>query len=86
MPTEKVYVQLLREGTDTWRPTLGERLGPATYRLLPTPNYDPDDEVWEFLPGTLVECEERTLSAGRVLVAVRRVNVPPRRGEASPPQ
>jgi len=59
METElvEIYVALLDEGTDCWRPTMGEPVGEGTYKLLPTPNYDPEDETWEFLPGTIVRCE-----------------------------
>lgn len=74
MPTRKIYVQLLHEGTDTWRPTEGVQTGAMRYRLLPTPGYDPTDEEWEFVPGSVVECEERVLSVGRVLVAMRRAD------------
>jgi hypothetical protein len=36
-----VYVKLLDEGTDAWRPVLAEDLGQRRYRLLPTDDYDP---------------------------------------------
>ena len=70
--TETIYVFLLNEGTDTWRPTTARRVDDVTFNLLPTPNYDPGDEEWEFVPGTTVQCELRTLSCGPVLVAVAR--------------
>jgi hypothetical protein len=66
-----VYVQLLDEGTPTWRPAPAVDLGEGQYRLLPTDNYDPEDEVWEFLPGTVAICEPRQLSDGVYLVAIR---------------
>jgi hypothetical protein len=66
-----VYVELLEEGVPTWRPTAAESLGKGRYRLLPTDIYDPEDETWQFLPGTVVACEERRLSDGVYLVAVR---------------
>jgi hypothetical protein len=65
-----VYVKLLDEGTDVWRPVPAEDLGQRQYRMLPTDNYDPDDEAWEFLPGTVTICEPRQLSDGVYLVAV----------------
>ncbi len=52
--TVKIYVVLLEEGTDTIRGTQAIPLGSGLYKLLPTPDYDPEDEVWEFLPGTVV--------------------------------
>ena len=69
-----MYVELLGEGTPTWRPTSAESLGQGRYRLLPTDNYDPEDETWQFLPGTVVTCEKRRLSGGVCLVAVRPVS------------
>jgi len=66
-----VYVKLLNEGIDVWRPVPAEDLAQRRYRLLPTDNYDPDDEIWEFLPGTIAICEPRQLSDGICLVAIR---------------
>ncbi len=72
MQTVKVYVSLLDEGTDTLRPTQALVLKGGVYELLPTPNYDPENETWEFLPGTKVVCEEQKHStAGKILVVVR---------------
>lgn len=53
--TIQVYVSLLEEGTPTIRPTLAEELGNNLYKLLPTPDYDSEDEVWEFVPGSIVK-------------------------------
>jgi hypothetical protein len=65
-----VYVQLLNEGSPTYRPTEGEEAGPDVVRLLPTPNYDPDDETWEFEPGVLVRVAPMKLPSGEVPVAL----------------
>jgi hypothetical protein len=69
--TERIYIYLLDEGTDVWRPTDAEVLSDGSYRVLPTPDYDPEDEKWQFPPGSRVICEKRKLSEGNVLVAVR---------------
>lgn len=66
-----VYVQLLDEGTYTYRPTSAEPIRGKIYRLLPTVGYDPEDETWEFAPGSLVECEKQRLKVGDVLLAVK---------------
>jgi hypothetical protein len=63
----KVHVSLLDEGTEVWRPVDAELVGPSLFRLLGTV---PNDESWEFLPGTVVRCENRLLSSGMVLVAI----------------
>jgi hypothetical protein len=68
---ERVYVALLDEGLDVWRPTEAKKLGNGSYELLPTPDYDPEVEKWEFPPGSRVMCERRKLSNGNVLTAVR---------------
>lgn len=73
MTTTTVYVRLLDEGTDVFRPTQAVRTPQGGYRLLPTPNYDPEDERWEFLPGQMVRCENVKLHGGVRLVAVSLV-------------
>ncbi len=50
--TVEIYVVLLEEGTDTIRATEAIPLGNDRYELLPTAKYDPEDEVWEFPPGS----------------------------------
>lgn len=69
-PTEEIFVPLLDEGVNVWRPTQAERLPDGTYRVLATPDYDPDDETWEYPPGSRVVCEMKRLSDGTVLTAV----------------
>jgi len=66
-----VYVYLLDEGTDVWRPVNAERVNESQYRLDPNVLM-PDGESWEFPPGLLVECDRKRLSDGEQLVAVRR--------------
>lgn len=53
--TIEVYVVLLEEGTPTIRGTQAVDLGGGVVKLLPTENYDPEDEIWEFLPGSIVK-------------------------------
>lgn len=57
-----IYIQLLDEGSIAYRPTLAEELGVNIFRVMPTDNYDPEDEVWEFLPGDVVKCQLEALS------------------------
>lgn len=65
-----IYVRLLDEGTDVFRPTEVESLEDGLFKLLPTPEYDPDDEHWEFTPGSVVRGVTRKLDGEAVLVAV----------------
>jgi hypothetical protein len=69
-PSVKIYVNLLGEGTPSSRPTLALALGNGTFELLPTKGYDPDDEQWEFLPGSLVRGMEARRDGEPYLLAV----------------
>lgn len=73
---QRVFVKLLNEGTDVWRPVPGIPLGEDVYQLVQPVWYSPEDEEWEFLPGSNVVCEIRRLSEGPVLVATRLVEGP----------
>jgi hypothetical protein len=68
--TETVYVQLLNEGTVVYRPTHAIILEEGTYRLLATPDYDPDDEIWEYLPNTIVVCKPQIFADGETCLVV----------------
>jgi hypothetical protein len=69
-----IYIPLLNEGTRVWRPTEGELLDEMRFIVQPTKDYDLEEELWEFPPGSVVLCEIRTLlGAGEVLVAVKLV-------------
>lgn len=73
--TTTVYVALLDEGVDVWRPVQAEHVGGDLYRLT---GERPDDEAWFFGAGDVVRCKERTLSGdyGRsepVLAAYEKV-------------
>ena len=54
--TVEIYIPLLDEGAATIRSTQALPLGNDLYKILPTPDYDPEDETWEFLPGSIVQC------------------------------
>ncbi len=67
--TLPVYVRLLNEGTDVMRPTEAAQVRAGVLRLLPTDDYDPEDEHWEFPPGSVVSCEQETREGEVILVA-----------------
>ena len=54
-----VYVALLNEAVNVWRPVQAEHLGEDRYRLTAAP---PDGEVWPFATSDVVRCAERTLA------------------------
>jgi hypothetical protein len=67
----QIYVALLDEGVDVWRPVQAERLSGNTYRILSQP-YDRSVEAWQFAPGDVVLCEMVESSDGRILAATRK--------------
>jgi len=67
----KLFIYLLEEGTDVWRPTQAVAIGDGLFKILPTPEYEPEDEVWEFPPGSIVRCETRQNDSGEYIVAVK---------------
>jgi hypothetical protein len=74
MTRRTIYVALLDEGTDVWRPVDAEELRDGLFRIM-SENSRPHDERWEFPPGSIVRCERRHLSEGPVLVAVSQATV-----------
>ena len=66
----EIHVRLLDEGTDCSRPTRGVVVGNGLFKLLPTVDYDPNDEHWEFLPGSIVRVQEVRHPDGIYLLAV----------------
>ncbi len=67
---EKIYVALLNEPVDVWRPVAAEKINHSVYRIAEQP-YDREDEKWQFEPGSIVYCETITLSGKQVLAAKR---------------
>jgi len=68
-----VYVRLLDEATDVWRPVPATALPDGTFRLLKPDGYDPNAETWEFPPSMKVHCITRKFADGdEGLVAVAR--------------
>jgi hypothetical protein len=66
---ETIYVELLDEGVNVWRPVEAERREDGLYRILSRP---PDEtETWKFPQGSVVRCEEMTFSGGRKGLAAR---------------
>ena len=63
-----IYIYLVSEGTDCWRPVEAVQLENNWFRIASTA---PEGEEWEFLCGDVVKCEIRDFSSGSSsLVAV----------------
>lgn len=69
----QVYVALLGEGTEVWRPVEAIALGGEEFELL---GDMPDDEVWQFSPGTRVRCKKKVFADGGVALAAYEAVVP----------
>jgi hypothetical protein len=54
-----VYVRLLGEGVDVWRPVQAEHVADDLYRLM---GDVPSGETWSFVPGGVVRCAPRSLT------------------------
>jgi len=70
--TETIYLRLIDEGVDVWRPVRATYLNGDVYRIDEQP-YDREDEQWEFGPGDTVECRVVTLDEGPALVAIKKI-------------
>ena len=72
MIARTIYVKLLDEGTDTWRPVDALELIDGSFEL--GEGEHGKDENWEFPPRSHVICSERTFADGtKGLVAVQLV-------------
>lgn len=72
---DSVYVQLMNEGTRSYRPAPYITLGHDLVRLLAHPDYCPEDEEWEFKPGSIVRVAWKSLNpGGRTAVAVELID------------
>lgn len=81
--TTTIFVRMLDEGTDVWRPVRARRLSEATYRL--DEGTIPDDETWSFQPGDVVVAEHRLDNGApsKELFAVARASDFDKRSQAA---
>ncbi len=66
MAQRTIYVGLVDEGVDVWRPVQSEERPDGAFQL---PDHAPDGETWAFPPGSSVRCEWQDLADGPALVA-----------------
>lgn len=69
-----IYIKLLNEGTEVYRPVPAMMYKDDTYRVLGDDIHDPTDEEWEFLPGTLVLVNTKNISGENLIVAVKKIS------------
>ena len=68
-----VYVLVLEEATNVFRPVPAIKIRRNIYKLEGFDIYNPSDETWEFKPGTIVLAEMKELEGEKVLVAIKMV-------------
>ena len=66
-----IYIQLLDEGTKVFRPVPALAIRSNVYEVKGIEVYDPEDETWEFPPGSYVLVEVQKLGGEYVLVAIK---------------
>jgi hypothetical protein len=67
---KSIYVRLLNEGTDVYRPAVAHEIEHGIYEILPTADYDAADEEWEFPPESHVRIEKRESEDGDHFIAI----------------
>ncbi len=70
---EEIYVALLNEGLEVWRPVKALQLSDSKYKILEDNEYDKESEQWEFPPGTTVMCEKKKIKDGVIKAAVSKI-------------
>ena len=69
----RIYVALLDEGVDVWRPVEAEKLHDDVYLIVSQP-YDREIERWQFEPGDRVRVQLIDSSGGRILAATGKAS------------
>lgn len=59
-----IFVALMDEGVDVWRPVQARSLGGGLYRIIGADG-DTSDETWQFPAGAIVQCEDKQFANGR---------------------
>jgi hypothetical protein len=65
---ETIYVALLDERVDVWRPVAARRLANGAYLILEQ-DYDRATETWQFEPGTVVRCRVENRNGRQITIA-----------------
>ena len=69
----QIYVLLLNEESEVWRPVEALKLGKNFCQII-SPNPEPDVEKWQFNKGDKVLCSQKTFSDGKSgVIAIKKV-------------
>ncbi len=70
---KNIFIYLLNEGADVWRPVKAEIIDDGKYKILD--ENSEVDEDWQFKPGDIVLCKEKIFSDGvKGLVAFKKLD------------
>lgn len=69
----EIFVELLNEGMQLWRPAIAQRKNDGTYVIWE--QEIPEDEQWKFLPGERVIVEKQMRYGREVIVAIDWVTI-----------
>jgi hypothetical protein len=58
-----IFVALLDEGVDVWRPVQARPLDHGLFRIVGV-QADTSDETWQFPAGAIVRCEQKQFADG----------------------
>jgi hypothetical protein len=61
--TVEIFVSLIGEGVDVWRPVRAEHVHGNVFKIVDQP-YDREIENWQFEPGDEVVCKQTESSDG----------------------
>jgi hypothetical protein len=68
-----IFVALLNEGVDVWRPVQARPLSRGLFRIVGV-EVDISDETWQFPAGAIVRCEQKRFGDGTTgMTAVEQV-------------
>lgn len=67
-----IYVKLVNEVVDVWRPVQAIQINENRYKLVEEQSV-PEDEDWEFAPGEVVEVTTRSFEGGMRKIASRKI-------------
>ena len=59
---QQIYMPLLEEAVECWRPVEAERIGADLYVVV---GAIPEGEVWAFQPGETVFCRDQVFEDGQ---------------------
>ena len=68
---EMIYIKLLNEGVNAWRPVAAEKISQDVFRIVEPQK---SDEEWEFSSGKMVRCTTHMFADNKEgLVAIEEI-------------